>query len=163
MTINIKRTLLLAAGLMAVCLLVAAPGTAAEPDPQAQPAEASTPATQAAPVAAAPAAGMLAFRDPVTGQLRPPTADELDAIRPQLEALFNQSSEGLEQIEMPDGSVMVDLQGRFASAVVATVAADGTVTTECVQSAEGLLEPVTPTDGDAPAPDTAGVQTAAVK
>ncbi len=137
--------------------------SAAEPDPQAQPADTATAATQAAPAATAPAAGMLAFRDPVTGQLRPPTADELDALRPQLEALFNQSSEGLEQIELPDGSVGIDLQGRFASAVVATVQPDGTVTTRCVNGAEGLLEPVTSADDEAPAAEAAGPKTTAVK
>lgn len=163
-----RRWAPLAIGLLVAFAATAVPGFAAEPEDaradagpadNSQPAE---PATADAPAGVA-AAGMLAFRDPVTGELRPPTEAELAAIRPQLEALFNQSSEGLEQIELPDGSVGVDLQGRFATAVVATVGPDGTVTTRCVNRAEGLLEPETNADDAMPAADTGGSQTPAAK
>ncbi len=165
MTIELRRTLTLATGVLALCLLITALGSADQPDAEAKPADESAPAAQAAPVPATGAApaGMLAFRDPVTGELRSPTPAEIDAMRPELEAIYNQSSEGLEEIVLPDGSVGIDLQGRFMSSVVAIVGPDGTVRTRCVHSAEGLLEPVAPADKAAPTAQTAVRQTTAVK
>lgn len=44
------------------------------------------------------------------------------------------SHQGLVEVPAPGGGVMVDLQGRFRSAVIARVKPDGTVVTECVQA-----------------------------
>lgn len=48
---------------------------------------------------------------------------------PDLAAAFSTSAEGLFEETLPDGSVMVRLQGRFQSVLVATVTPGGRVTT----------------------------------
>lgn len=45
-------------------------------------------------------------------------------------------AEGLEEVVHPDGSVSVDLQGRFQNATVATVGPDGTIEFRCVGSVD---------------------------
>jgi hypothetical protein len=165
---DVSRRLVLALGLLVAAGAMAMPAAAAQPEhapAEAPPANDSRPA-QTAPdqdSAPAPAAGMLAFRDPVTGQLRPPTEAELEAIRPQLEALFNQSSEGLQEIVLDDGTVGVDLQGRFQTAVVAVVAEDGTVTTRCVTSREEIAGLLTPAENAATTDQPASGHQTAVK
>jgi hypothetical protein len=52
-------------------------------------------------------------------------------IRSALGELINTSSEGLVEEKLADGTVLVDLKGRFQSAVVATIGADGKVHTNC--------------------------------
>lgn len=47
---------------------------------------------------------------------------------------FRTDAEGLEEVVHPDGSVSIDLQGRFQSATVATVRPDGTLEFRCVGS-----------------------------
>src|SRR5262245_63019356 len=51
-----------------------------------------------------------------------PTPEELDA---QLEHMTSESTEGLTKVVMPNGSVHVDLDGRFMSVMVATPNKDG--------------------------------------
>lgn len=45
-------------------------------------------------------------------------------------------AEGLEEVVHPDGSVSIDLEGRFQSATVATVGTEGTIEFRCVGSAD---------------------------
>lgn len=54
--------------------------------------------------------GMLYYRDPETGELGMPPPGAMRAM--QIDAM-NFSGEGLEVQTLPDGSKMVDLQGRF--------------------------------------------------
>ena len=70
------------------------------------------------------AGGMRAYADPRTGALRgsPPPGTA-----PPAAAAFSRSSSGLVETRGRGGGVMVDLQGRFKSPLVATVAPDGTV------------------------------------
>jgi hypothetical protein len=70
-------------------------------------------------------AGMRIHVDPTTGVLRSAPAAAPFA------AATSTSARGLAERPAPRGGVMVDLQGRFRSAVTARVAADGTVVTEC--------------------------------
>ena len=77
-----------------------------------------------APRAAAPAAGMRAYADPRTGALLPGPPPGRTV---QPSAAFSRSSAGLVETRSPGGGVMVDLQGRFQSPLVATVGADGQV------------------------------------
>lgn len=82
-------------------------------------------------------AGLLIGRDPRTGQLRGPTAEEVQAmtaLAPDLR--MNRSTAGLRQVVKPDGSIEMDLQGRFQSFALANVAQDGSVLTECVTTEE---------------------------
>ena len=79
------------------------------------------------PDTAAPAAGMRAYADPRTGAPRetPPPGESIPAT-----AAFSRSGSGLAETPGPRGGVMVDLQGRFKSPLVATVAPDGTLRIE---------------------------------
>jgi hypothetical protein len=74
-------------------------------------------------------AGMRAHVDPQTGArvAAPPAAPA--AASPSL----SRSAAGLVEVPHPSGGFVVDLQGRFRSAVRATVQPDGTVTTDCTR------------------------------
>jgi hypothetical protein len=92
-------------------------------------------AASQAPAKAAPiaAAGLVAYIDPATGGLTAtPTEEQRAAMRAALAALVNDSDQGLVEVTLPDGSVMLDLQGRFQEALVVLVAPDGTRRYECV-------------------------------
>ena len=54
--------------------------------------------------------------------------------------LMNTSSAGLQQVVKPDGSVEVDLQGRFSSFVLAKIGPDGSIVTECVTTTKEAEE-----------------------
>jgi hypothetical protein len=49
-----------------------------------------------------------------------------------LEKMFNTSSEGLQQVTLPNGMVSLNVQGRFMTAMVATKDATGKVTIPCL-------------------------------
>ncbi len=70
--------------------------------------------------------------DPATGALGAPTAEQIQALERAVAAMLSQSSEGLEVVELPDGTLTVDLLGRFQEVAVAAVAPDGTLRTGCV-------------------------------
>ena len=59
-----------------------------------------------------------------------PTADQILAEQ-ALEEMTSRSTEGLEAVEHPDGTVSVDLEGRFMSIVVATPTAAGGHAVSC--------------------------------
>jgi hypothetical protein len=76
------------------------------------------------------ATGMRIYRDPVTGELGdPPTEAPAQVSVPPDDALST-SSEGLVEIPspVPGGGVMLDLQGRFRSPLIATQDAEGKIT-----------------------------------
>ncbi|MDJ0836942.1 MAG: hypothetical protein QNK37_10530 [Acidobacteriota bacterium] len=52
-------------------------------------------------------------------------------MRAALEQMVNTSSEGLRQQTLADGTVIVDLEGRFQSAMVVTMGKDGKVKGSC--------------------------------
>jgi len=72
--------------------------------------------------------------DPQTGQVRPLTPDEARKLADGLKELANQSTEGLQQVQHPDGSVSIDLQGRFQNVTVARKDADGTLVQSCIDN-----------------------------
>jgi hypothetical protein len=70
-------------------------------------------------------------RAQTAGSLTPEDSRKLsEGIKP----LVNQSTDGLVQVKHPDGSVSMDLQGRFQNVSVARKEADGTVTQSCVNN-----------------------------
>lgn len=79
-------------------------------------------------------AGLTVARDSTTGVLKTPTANELQALR--LGPGLNRSMEGLKEVVLRNGTVAVDLQGRFRSLAVARIADDGSIVTGCVTTAE---------------------------
>lgn len=72
--------------------------------------------------------------DPQTGQLKPLTPEEAKRLADGVKELANQSTEGLKQVQHPDGTVSVDLEGRFQNVAVARKEVDGTVTQSCIDN-----------------------------
>jgi hypothetical protein len=50
--------------------------------------------------------------------------------------MLNKSTDGLVQVQNPDGSVSMDLQGRFQNVTVARVNEDGRVEQSCIDEPE---------------------------
>lgn len=80
----------------------------------------------------APPPGMRAYVDPRSGALAP----EPPASAPPALPSTAHSTEGLVVRNAPGGGVMLDLQGRFQSRLVATVMPDGSVRLSHVDAAE---------------------------
>ena len=79
------------------------------------------------------AAGMRVYINPNTGEiLQPPAGAPATETPEALEKAFSTSSEGLVETPspVPGGGVILDLQGRFRSPLVATQGADGKISIE---------------------------------
>lgn len=75
--------------------------------------------------------------DPQTGQIKPLTPEEAKRLADGLKVMLNNSTEGLVEVHHADGSVSMDLQGRFQHVMVARTEADGTIITQaCVDNPE---------------------------
>ncbi len=74
-------------------------------------------------------AGQWIHVDPQTGARTGAPADARAATA--ADPAFSTSHDGLVERPAPGGGVTVDLQGRFRSAVIATVGADGKVDVDC--------------------------------
>ena len=93
--------------------------------------------------------------DSQTGQIKPLTPEEATRLAASLKRMLNKSTEGLVEEHNHDGSVSVDLQGRFQHVAVARVNQDGSVSQSCVDNPKAaanffgidpkLLEPEQPT------------------
>ena len=70
--------------------------------------------------------------DSQTGQIRPLTPQEAQQLADGLKGMLNKSTDGLVQQKHDDGSVSMDLQGRFQNVELARVNADGSVEQACV-------------------------------
>ena len=79
-------------------------------------------------------AAMRAYIDPETGVLTQSHAAGTESADTELDNSLNRSTAGLVEVTHPDGHVSVDLQGRFQSASVARINADGEVETTCVET-----------------------------
>mgnify|MGYP001408489606 CR=1 FL=1 len=78
--------------------------------------------------------GMVVVLDRDTGKARPLTAEESQKLAEGIKQLVNQSTEGLVQVRHADGSVSMDLQGRFQSVLLAKKEDDGTISQACVDN-----------------------------
>ena len=96
--------------------------------------------------------------DPQTGQIKPLTPEEAKRLADGLKVMLNNSTEGLVEVHHANGSVSMDLQGRFQHVMVARTEADGTLTQSCIDTPEAAasffgIEPqlfgVEPTKGAA--------------
>ncbi len=88
------------------------------------------------PADAQPAAGMRAYKDPVTGRfVEPPAGAPERAMATQ--AAVSTTAEGLTETagQTPAGGVRLDLQGRFRSHAVATRDVEGRVKVHCLPAA----------------------------
>jgi len=86
--------------------------------------------TAATPVLAPAEAGMRIYMDPETGTIgpRPAGMAVADGINP-----LNDTDAGLVQVRLPDGSYMIDLQGRFEEYYVVQMTPEGKRLVKCVQ------------------------------
>lgn len=87
-------------------------------------------------------AGLRVYVDPQSGELvsQPVTAEQRHQAA-TADSMFNEDTSDLVPVQMADGSIMVDLKGRFQQATVATVQADGSIRTYCSDAehvAQGL-------------------------
>ena len=69
-----------------------------------------------------------------TGQVKPLSPEEAQKLADSLKHLLNKSTEGLVEERHADGSVSVDLQGRFEHVTVARKNQDGTISQSCVDN-----------------------------
>ena len=72
--------------------------------------------------------------DVQTAQIKPLTPEEAQRLAVALKELANQSTDGLQQVQHPDGSVSMDLQGRFQNVALAKRNDDGTVSQACIDN-----------------------------
>jgi len=106
-----------------------------------------TPEPSGSPGLSPGSAAMRATINPETGELeiragRPPLT-----LDPATHEALRRDDEGLEEVFHPDGSVSVDLKGRFQSASVARIGEDGklVICTEDADHSEAILQGTDPT------------------
>jgi len=114
---------------------------------------AATPAEDEAP-AAGPAVADGASGMPVEG-FRPLTPEEERAAQEFLANALSRSTVGLVEEVLPDGTVRVDLQGRFQSLSVLRVRPDGTTYVESVRRNPTAAQPKGQAAPSEPAPEQA--------
>ncbi len=68
------------------------------------------------------------------GEIKPLTAEEAQKLANGLAPMLDDSADGLVQVKHADGSVSMDLEGRFQNVTVARVTADGTIEQSCVDN-----------------------------
>lgn len=72
--------------------------------------------------------------DSQTGKIQELTPEEAQRMAAGLKQLINKSTEDLDEVQQADGSVSVDLKGRFQNVTVAKVDEDGNLTQSCVDN-----------------------------
>lgn len=85
------------------------------------------------------AAGLRAYKDPVTGKLRAPTPEEARALSRMARA-FVQRRE-LEAVTHPNGMTSVDLKDAFLLDIVARRNPDGSLSLDCVPVSRSISPP----------------------
>jgi hypothetical protein len=75
-----------------------------------------------------------------TGQIRPLRQDEAQKLADGINKLVSQSTEGLQPVRHADGSVELDLEGRFQNIAVVRRNADGTVSQSCVDNPKAAAD-----------------------
>jgi hypothetical protein len=92
------------------------------------------------------AAAMRVRLDPESGTLLLDTSPMATNKATDLEAMLSRSDEGLVSEFLPNGTVRVDLQGRFQNASVAHIGADGRIHTNCTDQLHEAQDHLTGTD-----------------
>ena len=148
-----KRNVSRGAFLLIVLTICAMPAGAAEKASKNRPKRSRTHAV-AVPAAVGPEcpppyalgqAGLRAFIDPETGELREGTPEEQRALSSA--AARAASAEVVESPEIvvhPDGFVVVDLKGNFMQSVVAVRNPDGSLSTRCAPAGKTPVNPKPP-------------------
>jgi hypothetical protein len=102
-----------------------------------------------APLERPATAGMVVGIDPETGELGMPTPEQLKALSDSPQYEVDHSAAGLLEVHHADGSVSVDLQGRFQEYATVRVGPDGKLIFRCVDGEENAKRAV---KSSAPAP-----------
>ena len=76
-------------------------------------------------------AGQTVQVDPQTGRVKPLNAQEAEQMAAGLKKMLNKSADGLTEVQNEDGSVSMDLEGRFMNVMLATPLADGSAHLSC--------------------------------
>jgi hypothetical protein len=126
-----------AAALVVASLLAATGGPAAATPPKAPP---PTPRILALPGPF----GMVVAIEPETGSLVMPTPEQMRLLTPAEEAGLLRTSEGLVETRRADGTVMVDLQGRFMEYLVLRLGLLGLPSVSCLDDRGALLRALDP-------------------
>lgn len=72
--------------------------------------------------------------DSQTGKVKPLTPEEAQRLAEGLKKMVNKSADGLTEVQHEDGSVSMNLEGRFRHVVVARATEDGSVSMSCVDN-----------------------------
>jgi hypothetical protein len=136
-TIFVAATAILAAGAATV---VSRRNAVARQQPNNQAAKPAAASASGKNYMTVKVAGQEVQIDSETGQMKQLTPEEAKKLAAGLKQVINRSEEGLVPVQHPDGSVSVDLQGRFQNVTVARVNDDGTVSTSCVDNAQSAGE-----------------------
>jgi hypothetical protein len=72
--------------------------------------------------------------DTQSGEVKPLTAEEAQKLANGLAPMLDDSADGLVSVKHADGSVSMDLQGRFQHVTVARVTPEGTLEQSCVDN-----------------------------
>ena len=79
--------------------------------------------------------GLRVYRDPITGRFTTPPATVRLRLADRERQMLNRSSVGLQARTMPNGTVTLDLQGRFMNLLLATSRQAESLSVSCVQDA----------------------------
>lgn len=143
---------------IALAVLAMVPGlSSAQSPPPAVPA--TTPHAAARPQLFLPGLmGMIVALDPESGMLGLPTPEQAAALSRSAvltrseEEMLSRSTEGLRETRLADGTVLLDLQGRFQEFSVARIGADGKITFECLSDVASVRQALRGTLAPAPQP-----------
>jgi hypothetical protein len=80
--------------------------------------------------------GQTVVVDRQTGQWRPLTPEEARVLAQGIKELVSQSTDGLVEVHHANGTVSMNLQGRFQNVLLAKKEADGTVSQSCVDNVD---------------------------
>lgn len=72
--------------------------------------------------------------DTQSGEIKPLTPEEAQKLANGLAPMLDKSADGLAQVKQADGSVSLDLEGRFQNVAVARINKNGTVEQSCVDN-----------------------------
>jgi hypothetical protein len=78
--------------------------------------------------------------NPQTGQIRPLTQEEALKLAEGIRKLVNQSTDGLQSVRHADGTVELDLEGRFQNIAIARRNVDGTLSESCVDNPKAAAD-----------------------
>jgi hypothetical protein len=77
--------------------------------------------------------------DPATGKIRPPTAQEAQALAVQLQHMLSRETENLVVIQREDGTQMVGLDDSFQEVAMASIDVRGKIRLHCVNDPEQAM------------------------